>query len=368
MPALPGPARSRARTLVLAVALVVASLAAAAPRPQSVAAQAPLAPSVLKDGRAVFATTDPRVGFQWIARESSAQTLRVICFGGAETAGLSFAPHVTVPHYLKQMLTQAAPARTVEVVNLGVAGLSARPMRLLVEVVCERFAPDLLVVSVGGEAAGAARRGEQHAAQAGALDGFEAQLRAMARAAERARVPLLLCTVAPDAEWRAGHAERVRRVAASTSAYLFDTGAVLQVGFPPGPAGMGAFFDQVHYSPAGALRVAAGVVARIGELGVAPEVAGFDAEAFVARTLNRLDGLEGEPRAEGRGARARLGDRAQITAGPWSAHRPAAPVNASFAEHEDCAGPEPADPRELEVPEQPQAHVNPNTLQAARRP
>lgn len=92
----------------------------------------------------------------------------------------------------------------------------------------------------------------------------------------------------------AAHAVRVRRVAAGTGAELYDTVADLEARFQHGRVGFDAFYDYVHFTPEGAMAVAAGVLGRIEALGLLPgvELADYDAEAFIARERRRIEGLE----------------------------------------------------------------------------
>lgn len=101
------------------------------------------------DGTPIWETIDPRLPYQTILKDKPASALRVVLFGGSATAGLGFSPNVTAARSLERMLTRAYPARTVEVLNLGIVALSAKQVRLLVEYASRQLAPDLLVVYSG---------------------------------------------------------------------------------------------------------------------------------------------------------------------------------------------------------------------------
>ncbi|MCZ6596712.1 MAG: hypothetical protein O7B99_03645 [Planctomycetota bacterium] len=101
------------------------------------------------DGVEVFRTTDPRLPYQAVPVEKAEGTLRVFTFGGSAMAGLGFSPNVTIARHLEQMLARAMPARTVEVVNLGLVALPSKKVKLLVFDVLERYDPDVVVVYSG---------------------------------------------------------------------------------------------------------------------------------------------------------------------------------------------------------------------------
>ena len=101
------------------------------------------------DGTRVWAPADGRVPYQWIRREKPEDGLRVFAFGGSATAGLGYSPNVAYPRILARMLEAAYPGRPIEVMNLGIVALSSTQVRVLVQDVCERYAPDILIVYSG---------------------------------------------------------------------------------------------------------------------------------------------------------------------------------------------------------------------------
>ncbi len=101
------------------------------------------------DGAPVLATADGRLPYQAVLREKPPNGLRVFVVGGSAAAGLGFGPNVTFARQLERMLIAAAPDREVEVVNLGIVALASRQVRLIVDDVCRRCEPDLVVVYCG---------------------------------------------------------------------------------------------------------------------------------------------------------------------------------------------------------------------------
>lgn len=223
-----------------------------------------LVPGERADGTAVLRTVDPRLSYQSVTRAKPPGTLRVFAFGGSATAGLGFSPNVSFPRHLEELLARAHPGRTIEVVNLGVVAIASRQVELLVRDVLEHGEPDLVVVYSGNNeflelharlylernsslrrklAARLARTHVQRALRR-ALHGpfspedlpvrdwrvadeerltqerivrevrasppqiesvlaeYEANLESMARAAAAKGVPLVLCGVAVNLEWR----------------------------------------------------------------------------------------------------------------------------------------------------------------------
>lgn len=94
-------------------------------------------------------------------------------------------------------------------------------------------------------------------------------------------------------------AERVRAVAADTGAPLLDTVAALEVANPDGRVGFDDFYDYVHMTPLGALRVAALCYRQLAELGHVPADPGFDLGGWVAAEQARVEALERDPAAVG---------------------------------------------------------------------
>jgi tetratricopeptide (TPR) repeat protein len=222
-----------------------------------------MTPSVKGDGAPIYHTTDPRLGSQSILRSKPENGLRIFTFGGSATMGLGFSRNATFSRHLERMLRIAHPERVVEMVNLGIVAFASRQVRLLVEHVAETFSPDLLIVYSGNnefleihaekyaeanrtllsatlEYLGAtnlyrfvtriARGGQEVRSIASwtfsnddlrlsenqiirdieltpqeiekILDGYESNLVAMVAAAQRARTPIMLLTVAGNWEWR----------------------------------------------------------------------------------------------------------------------------------------------------------------------
>lgn len=106
-----------------------------------------LRPDALPDGRAVLATVDPRLPYQWI--EPDANVFRIAVFGGSAMAGLGSAPGATVPRELETLLRAGSPDAAIEVLNLGVVALASGQVLTLVEDVVRHGAPDLVVVWSG---------------------------------------------------------------------------------------------------------------------------------------------------------------------------------------------------------------------------
>lgn len=209
-----------------------------------------LHPTELDDGTPVVCTVDPRLPVQCVPRERAPGTLRVLVFGGSATAGLGYSPNVTFARHLERMLGFACPGREVEVLNLGIAALSSKQVRLLVEHACATLEPDALIVysgnheflelqaerhveserSFGEGLVASLKRCHVYRALRGAapqtdldeppqtqvleqvrltdrdvervLDAHEANLRGMARAAADHGVPLFLMNVASNWMWR----------------------------------------------------------------------------------------------------------------------------------------------------------------------
>lgn len=223
-----------------------------------------LVPGTRPDGVATWRTWDPRLPFQSVPRQKAPDTLRVFVLGGSASAGLGFSPNVTFGRHLEQLLERGHPERTIELVNLGIVAISSTQVRLLVEDVLARYEPDLLIVYSGnneflelharkyaeiregpaarvrgwimstnlqralrealvGPARPAApplrdpaqdererltearivREVQSTPAEIEAVLGtYAANLEAMARAASAAEVPLILCGVAANREWR----------------------------------------------------------------------------------------------------------------------------------------------------------------------
>lgn len=108
-----------------------------------------LEPAVRTDGLEVLHTTDPRLPYQQVPRPKPPGTFRIVLFGGSAMAGLGFSPNVTIARYLEEMLAEAYPERSFEVVNLGIVALPAKKVRVLVEDVLAHADPDLVVVYSG---------------------------------------------------------------------------------------------------------------------------------------------------------------------------------------------------------------------------
>jgi tetratricopeptide (TPR) repeat protein len=83
-------------------------------------------------------------------------------------------------------------------------------------------------------------------------------------------------------------AERVRVVAKRNDVPLVDTIELLSTSAPHGIVGFDAFYDYVHLTPRGALRVAAEIFDVVHDSGILPRAPGFDTAAFVARQLAQL--------------------------------------------------------------------------------
>jgi lysophospholipase L1-like esterase len=215
------------------------------------------------DGSAAWITNDARVPWQALDREKAEDTLRVVAVGGSATAGLGFSPNVTFARELERMLVAAQPDRPVEVLNLGIVALGSGQVRWIVDDVCRRLDPDVVLVYSGNNefleihaqkfAAGSdqsgggvaallndtnlfrlvgglkrnAARGRNvtifdmataqarvsetemmrevsltHDEHAGVVDAYEQNLRAMVSVAQETDTELLLMTVASNWQWQ----------------------------------------------------------------------------------------------------------------------------------------------------------------------
>jgi hypothetical protein len=84
--------------------------------------------------------------------------------------------------------------------------------------------------------------------------------------------------------------ERVVRVAAEAQGVIFvDTVEVLASEAENGIVGFGEFYDYVHFTPKGTLRVAAALYRVFVEAGWIDQEVDFDPQAFVAAELERLE-------------------------------------------------------------------------------
>lgn len=86
-------------------------------------------------------------------------------------------------------------------------------------------------------------------------------------------------------------AERVRTVAKRRGVPVLDTIELLSASADHGIVGFDEFYDYVHLTPRGALLIAAGIFHVIQETGILPRAPDFDADAYVARHLERLAAL-----------------------------------------------------------------------------
>jgi lysophospholipase L1-like esterase len=82
--------------------------------------------------------------------------------------------------------------------------------------------------------------------------------------------------------------DRVRRVASRHDVALVDTVEVLASSAEDGIVGFGEFYDYVHFTPRGAMLVAAPLLDELRRLGLVPQEARFDAAGFVSKQLARL--------------------------------------------------------------------------------
>lgn len=82
------------------------------------------------------------------ARHKPAGTIRIFTFGGSTTFGQFVGYEKAFSAELERKLSQALPARAVEVINLGCPGMESSRVRALVKAAC-RLEPDLLIVCSG---------------------------------------------------------------------------------------------------------------------------------------------------------------------------------------------------------------------------
>lgn len=89
--------------------------------------------------------------------------------------------------------------------------------------------------------------------------------------------------------------ERVQGVAARNGAGFLDAVAVLGADAPHGIVGFEHFYDYVHFTPRGAVRMAEAVFASLRSLGVLPPPGDFSAAAYRDRELAALEDLSVDP-------------------------------------------------------------------------
>jgi lysophospholipase L1-like esterase len=82
--------------------------------------------------------------------------------------------------------------------------------------------------------------------------------------------------------------DRVRAVAARTGAPLLDTVALLEASAEHGIVGFDAFYDYVHFTPRGALEVAAALVDELEALGLVDRSPHYSARGFAEQELARI--------------------------------------------------------------------------------
>jgi len=224
-----------------------------------------LQPGQRPDGSPAWISNDARVPWQALDRPKAPGGLRVVVVGGSATAGLGFSLNVTFARELQRMLQAATPGRQVELLNLGIVALGSSQVRWIVDDVCRRLEPDVVLVYSGnnefleihaakfaaaGEAGGglsaqlndtnlfrllgglkrSAARGrdvtvfdmasakarvsetemmrtvtlsaDEHA---GVVDTYERNLRAMQQSAAQSDTELVLMTVASNWQWQGRH-------------------------------------------------------------------------------------------------------------------------------------------------------------------
>jgi tetratricopeptide (TPR) repeat protein len=396
-----------------------------------------LEPGQRADGTRVWRPADIRLPYQSILLEKPEDRLRIITVGGSATAGLGYSPNATFARYLEHMLREAAPDQPVEITNLGIVALASRQVKLVVADALRRYEPNVVIVYSGNneflelhaEKFAALRRGvfdgfldwlrdtnlrrvadrvvhgpptnpvldEQDfandqlrvteariirdvdvtaAQMADAIDGYERNLEAMAKAAQDSGAALILMTVASNWKWRgrsdlpddwlvevlgedapAGPAayrraiqaltgrlatapaperwellfrravaaeqlrdfdsarrdyraamnadphlrraldemnDRVRRVALRHGISLVDSVELLASQAENGIVGFGEFYDYVHFTPRGAMWVAAALLDELRRLGLVSKAARFDAARFVSKQQTRLASAEAD--------------------------------------------------------------------------
>lgn len=101
------------------------------------------------DGQVIRRPRDPRVHWTAIPAKKAEGTLRVACFGASAVAGLGYSPNVTFPRQLEDLLAEAYPGRTIEVLNLGVVATAAKQIRILFEDALPWLDADVAVVWCG---------------------------------------------------------------------------------------------------------------------------------------------------------------------------------------------------------------------------
>ena len=258
-----------------------------------------------------WAVADPRMAHQELPEHSG---LAVGVFGGSAAAGLGFSPNASIARALERHLQDTE--LDAHVINFGLVGASSREVRWLVddvldttpldavivyrgnneylELVAERYARsqagalDRLRLSVAGlrltgwavealgrgavptalpRVSGAEMEGAvtlslgDHAA---VLDRYEANLRAIAQH----NATIVFMPVQTNPAWQGADLRRatpamadgVRRVAARTGAQVtepVELDAVQSRGIP-------AFYDHIHYTPAGAAALGAALHRTLG--------------------------------------------------------------------------------------------------------
>ena len=88
--------------------------------------------------------------------------------------------------------------------------------------------------------------------------------------------------------------ERLQAVALRRGAGFVDSVAVLSSRAPGGIVGFGDFYDYVHFTPRGNVRMAAALFDALEEMGVTEPMPGFDSEAHAQERLVALEALDSD--------------------------------------------------------------------------
>jgi lysophospholipase L1-like esterase len=90
----------------------------------------------------------------WTSRPRDGQTFRILCLGDSHTYGWEVGRDETWPARLEQLLDADGGATRFEVVNLGVPASNSWQMATRLPGYLERYGPDLVIVTTGGNDAG----------------------------------------------------------------------------------------------------------------------------------------------------------------------------------------------------------------------
>jgi lysophospholipase L1-like esterase len=122
-------------------------------RPDPFAGFSRLAPAFTRtigtDGVAQFVATEGRpFATRSFLADKPDNGFRVFVFGGSTEAGTPYGYDFSFAEFLRRLLTEALPDRSIEVINCAAAGYASRRLLYLAEEVAA-YQPDLFIVSTG---------------------------------------------------------------------------------------------------------------------------------------------------------------------------------------------------------------------------